>query len=158
MNALLMRYVFLLLISGFAVIAKADNVFLQGVTAYKNKDFLTAGRLFKQLAQQGQVDAQRYLGQMYDKGLGVPKNYDKAVTWYKQAAAQNDPAAQYHLGLKYDIGQGVPEDDMQAYIWFATAFNNGFEAAAAPLRILNKTMSTKDRQLALKQVAERTEQ
>jgi len=158
MCAFIVRYALLLMISGFVVAAKADDMFLQGLTAYKNKNYLDASRLFKQLAEQGRVDAQRYLGLMYDKGLGVPKNYDKAVSWYRRAATQHDSAAQYHLGLKYDIGEGVPEDDMQAYVWFAIAFNNGFEPAAGALRVLNKTMSTNDRQLALKQVVLTIEQ
>jgi len=158
MKALIVRFTVLLLLSGFVAAVKADDTFQQGLAAYQNKNYLTASRLFKPLAQQGRVDAQRYLGLMYDKGLGLPQDYHKAVTWYKRAASQHDSAAQYHLGLKYDIGEGVPEDDMQAYIWFAISFNNGFEPAAGALRVLNKTLSTQQRQLALKQVASQIEQ
>ncbi|MEG9862081.1 MAG: SEL1-like repeat protein [Parvularculales bacterium] len=32
--------------------------------------------------------AQFCMGWMYDKGRGVPQNYNRAVTWYRRAADQ----------------------------------------------------------------------
>lgn len=130
----------------------------QAISAYDNNDYKTASREFQKLAESGQVEAQRYLGQMYDKGLGVPQNFQKAISWYKRAAKQKDPAAQYHLGLKYANGHGVQEDQFKAYIWFAISFNNGFEMAADPLRVLNKSLSTRERQKALRVVVREMEQ
>jgi TPR repeat protein len=52
--------------------------------------------------------------------------------------------------VKYVNGYGVPVDQKLAYAWFAIAFNNGYEKAATPLRILNKTMSMAARQQALR--------
>ena len=127
------------------------------ITAYDNSDYKTASREFKKLAENGQVEAQRFLGQMYDKGLGVPQSYGKALSWYKKAAEQKDPAAQYHLGLKYANGHGVQENQIQAYIWFAISFNNGYELAADPLRVLNKSLSTRARQQALQVVVQKME-
>ena len=142
-------------------LANADNENSNNVTqaliAYRNNDYQTASREFKKLAENGQVEAQRFLGHMYDKGLGVPQNYQNAVSWYKRAAEQKDPAAQYHLGLKYANGHGVAENQLQAYIWFAISFNNGFEQAADPLRVLNKSLSTRERQQALQVVVQKME-
>jgi TPR repeat protein len=42
----------------------------------------------------GDVDAQRELGNWYLNGLGVPKNYEEAMKWYRKAAAQGDVVAQ----------------------------------------------------------------
>ena len=142
-------------------LAIADNDIANDVrlaiTAYKNSDYKTASKEFKKMAENGQVEAQRFLGQMYDKGLGVPQNYRKALSWYKKAAEQKDPAAQYHLGVKYANGHGVQENQLQAYIWFAISFNNGYEPAADPLRVLNKSLSTRDRQQALQVVVQKME-
>ncbi len=135
-----------------------NNTTSDAITAFRKNDYKTASREFKILAEKGQAEAQRFLGQMYDKGLGVPQNYSTAVTWYKMAAAQNDPAAQYHLGLKYANGHGVPENQIQAYIWFAISFNNGYEPAADPLRVLNRSLSTRQRQQALQIVVQKMEQ
>lgn len=151
--------VFLILMLTLSVPAAAarDDIFKRGLKAYNNSDYETAERLFKKLAEKGEPKSQRYLGQMYDKGLGVPQNYKKAVTWYRKAAEQKDPAAQYHLGVKYVNGHGVPLDAKTAYVWFAISFNNGFERAANPLRVLNKSLSTRDRQDALKLVSQKME-
>ena len=131
---------------------------VQALAAFRSNDYQTASREFKKLAENGQAEAQRYLGIMYDKGLGVSQNYQEAVSWYQRAAEQKDPAAQYHLGLKYANGHGVPEDQIQAYIWFVLSFNNGYEMAADPLRVLNKSLSTRERQQALRVVAQEMEQ
>ncbi|WP_455200015.1 tetratricopeptide repeat protein [Kaarinaea lacus] len=147
---------------GFALAHAEQNTardsVAQAILAYENNDYREANQAFKKLAESGQVEAQRYLGQMYDKGLGVPQNYQKAVSWYERAAKQKDPAAQYHLGLKYANGHGVKEDQFRAYIWFAISFNNGFELAADPLRVLNKSLSTRERQKALQVVVKEMEQ
>ncbi|WP_455220270.1 tetratricopeptide repeat protein [Kaarinaea lacus] len=128
------------------------------ISAFEANDYETARREFEALANQGQAEAQRFLGHMYDKGLGVPQDYDKAIEWYRKAAKQRDPAAQYHLGLKYANGHGVTESQKQAYIWFAISFNNGYEPAADPIRVLNKSLSTYERQEALKIVVQQMEQ
>ena len=53
--------------------------FQKAVTAYQNGDYLTAIRQFRDLAQQGDSDAQYNLGVMFDKGRGVTKSSDKAI-------------------------------------------------------------------------------
>ena len=52
------------------------------------RDYATALREFEPLAKQGHARAQTNLGWMYDKGLGVPQNYETAVKWYTLAAEQ----------------------------------------------------------------------
>jgi TPR repeat protein len=128
------------------------------MSAYSAGNYLTARRLFKEIARQGDPVAQRYLARMYDKGQGGMKNYEKAVEWYKKAAKQNDAKAQYFLGVKYANGHGVPVDEKLAYTWFAIAFQNGYEAAATSLKILNQTLSMADRQEALQLAAKKMTQ
>lgn len=123
--------------------------------AYENGDYQRASEIFTALAKSGEIESQTAMGFKYDKGLGVKQNYKKAVKLYLQAAERNDPVAQYHLGVKYVNGHGVPQNPFQAYIWFAIAFNNGNELAADPLRVLNQSLSTVDKQKALKVVAKK---
>src|SRR5262249_2222155 len=47
---------------------------VQGVNAYKLGDFATAVHELLPLAQQGQAEAQFYLGAMASKGWGVPQD------------------------------------------------------------------------------------
>jgi TPR repeat protein len=127
----------------------AEQGLQEAISAYNSENYLTARRLFKEIAHQGNPVAQRFLAQMYDKGQGGLQNYTKAVEWYKKAAKQNDSKAQYLLGVKYANGHGVPVDEKLAYTWFAIAFNNGYELAASPLKVFNQTLSMTVRQEAL---------
>ena len=76
---------------------------------------------FEKAAAQGNTNAQFYLGSLYEKGDGVPRNYAEATKWYEKAAVQGDADAQFSLGLMYATGDGVPQDDVRAYLWFTLA-------------------------------------
>ena len=49
---------------------------------------------FGKAAEQGDADAQYFLGEMCDLGLGVARNHAEAVFWYRKAAEQGNAAAQ----------------------------------------------------------------
>jgi len=93
----------------------------EGLIAYKQGDFATALHAFLPLAEQGDREAQFYLGTMYTKGWGVAPNPGEAARWYQQAAHQGVAEAQYNLGVLYTRGEGVPQDLVHAYLWLALA-------------------------------------
>lgn len=73
----------------------------------------------KKLAEQGDADAQGYLGVMYSKGEGgVLHDYKKAIKWFSKAAEQGSATSQFLLGTMYESGSGVPKDFVQAYKWY----------------------------------------
>ena len=98
----------------FANPAAADGL-RNGIRAFAAHDYVTAARIFTDLAPLGDARAQTYLGYMFAHGKGVPQNYMVAAGWYRCASQQGFPAAQYMLGLMYDKGQGVPQDYVIAY-------------------------------------------
>jgi len=59
-----------------------------GYKAYQAKDYATALKEWKPLAEQGDSSAQFGLGWMYDLGKGVLKDYKQAADWYRKAAEQ----------------------------------------------------------------------
>ena len=73
----------------------------KGITAYENKEYATALKLFRPLADDGDPEAQYYLGQMYENGQGVPTNKARAVVFYTLAIDQGNAEAQHNLGLMY---------------------------------------------------------
>ena len=77
----------------------AAGPFEDGNAAYDRKDYATALRFYRPLADQGHAEAQFNLGLMYSNGRGVPQDYAAAVSWYRKAADQGDAAAQFNLGL-----------------------------------------------------------
>jgi hypothetical protein len=88
------------------------------IVAYTIGDYQGAARLYRELAEQGDVEAQDRLGSMYNRGMGVPEDYAEAAKWYRKAAEQGYASAQYNLGNMYLSGDGVPQDYVQAYKWF----------------------------------------
>jgi hypothetical protein len=90
--------------------------------AWDRKDYATALRLSRPLAEQGNAVAQFYLGNMYLRGKGVPHDYAEARKWLRGAADQGYPRAQLFLGLMYGQGDaGVAQDYVQAYMWLKLA-------------------------------------
>jgi TPR repeat protein len=87
------------------------------LAAANERDFKTALREWRLLAEQGnaRAQAQAYLRLMHAEGDGVPKDYNKAVAWHRKATQQEDAAAQHNLGVMYVNGQGVPESSVVAY-------------------------------------------
>ena len=111
-----------------------------GLNALNKKNYATAHKLFLELAEQGNVDAQYNLGLMYGKGKGVKKDYRKAIKWWVLAANQGNGKAQTNLGWMYEIGIGVQKDAHKAAHWYQIASNQGIAKAQDKLNLLlNKT-------------------
>ena len=77
------------------------------------------------LAQQGDVEAQCYLGSLYYSGYGVDKNYSEALFWYNNAASRGNSTAQEILGYMYAYGKGVERDYNKAMYWYVKAAAQG---------------------------------
>ncbi len=58
-------------------------------------------------AEAGDPGAQGVLGDCYQYGWFVEKDYTKAVAWYEKAAEQGNAAAQRSLGWCWSQGKGV---------------------------------------------------
>ncbi|MGA7308048.1 MAG: hypothetical protein WBX05_03755 [Pseudolabrys sp.] len=61
--------------------------------AVKRRDYATAVRLNRPLAEQGNANAQYNLGTFYDNGLGVPQDKVRAYMWFSLSAAQGREGA-----------------------------------------------------------------
>jgi len=103
--------------------------FNEGLTAYMRGDYQLALKLWRPIAEQGNADAQRGLGEMYANGTGVTRDFVDAVKWYQLAAKQFDDKAQLELGSRYLAGEGVPQDIVLAHMWWNLAAARGNEAA-----------------------------
>ena len=54
--------------------------------------------LLTSLAEQGSEYAYLYLGWLYQNGLGVTQDHQKAQTWYRAVADTGSPIGQHYLG------------------------------------------------------------
>ena len=88
-----------------ALVVSAHGADLQsGLDAYERGDYEAALIQFRPLAEQGNAEAQLYLGIMYEYGKGVPWNPVQAFNWYRKAAESGHPKAQAQLGVCYRDG------------------------------------------------------
>jgi len=97
----------------------------QGRKAYINGDYETAYDILQPLAEDGDSEAQKMLGIMYDYGHGVEKNKQKALTWYLKSARQGQTAVQYQVGSKYFHGEDVEQNYRKAAEWWQRAASDG---------------------------------
>lgn len=101
----------------------------QSKDAYQRGDYPTALIGFRLLAEQGNVDAQYVLGEMYANGRGTQQDYREAAHWYRKASEQGDADAQFNLGVSYGNGLGVPKDEREAVNWYRKAAEQGHAIA-----------------------------
>lgn len=140
----------LLALPAAAQTSGAAKTYDEARAAYSKKDYATALRLFRHLAQRGNARAQDALGSMYARGEGVPRDKVEALQWFQMAEnerealkAYNDgnyatalrifrpladrgqTLAEYIIGLMYANGQGVPQDYAEAMKWHLKAAKQG---------------------------------
>jgi hypothetical protein len=96
-------------------------------------EYEATAKALRQSAEKGDASAQFRLGQLYDEGTGVPKDYGQAKEWFEKAAKQGHVGAQIDLGTLYLQGQGAPQSDQMALFWLSRAAEQGHALAFAKL-------------------------
>ena len=117
------------------------GAFEDGFAAAESKDYATAFKLWRPLAEQGDAVAKSNLGVMYRRGEGVTQDDKEALKWYRLAAAQGYASAQFNLGTMYDTGQGVPQDYAKAHMWYNLAGSTGDADGAKNRDLIAKEMT-----------------
>ncbi len=97
-------------------------------------------RLIQIMAVRGNAKAQRVLGIMYVKGVGVPVNFVRAEKWLLLAAEQGDGEAMHSLAELYTQGaDGVEKSEDRAVRYRQGAAVAGFEPTRSELARLLDT-------------------
>jgi len=124
--------------------------------AYDRADYRTSLNVWLPQAQEGDKEAQTYVGEIYEKGLGVPPDYAVAAVWYRKAAAQGHSRAQINLGFLYEKGLGVEKDPLQALSWYrqASGLKEAITLDTSSIRWDNAATDTQKELQALKQEVE----
>lgn len=89
----------------------------------------------KARAEAGDRTAMRSLGNRYQAGNGVPKNYDLMREWWERAAQAGNTTAMWDLGYYYLIGKYLDQDVARGVAWFDLAIENGNADAAFQLAL-----------------------
>lgn len=89
--------------------------------AYDRANYATSLKVWLPLAEKGDTLAQVYVGEIFEKGMGLPPDYATAAHWYRKAADQGSNRAQISLGFLYERGLGVNHDPVSALNWYRKA-------------------------------------
>jgi TPR repeat protein len=87
----------------------------------------------------GNPTAQVLLGQMHERGLGVPKNEKLAAGFYRKAAARGDLLAEVYLANLLANGRGVKKDEAEAVRRYRHAADKGLALAQTGLGAMYAT-------------------
>jgi len=97
--------------------------FEEGMNAYNDRDYKTAFNIFQVLAEGNNADALNLLGKLYEDGVGVGYDFEKALWHYRKAADQQHVGAQLNLGwLYYDQEERHNPESLH---WFRKAADQG---------------------------------
>lgn len=92
----------------------------------------SALKVWSEKAKGGDAEAQNYMGEIFEKGLGVEPDYRAAAGWYKKAAAQGYSRAQNNLAFLYEKGLGVKKNPLEAIQFYRAAAQLEDPIALAP--------------------------
>ena len=104
------------------------------LAAYQSGNYKEAARQFRPLADNGDTEAQYYLGYMHEKGQGVAKDQERMRKWYQRAADGGHAKAQYKVAVGYAFGlAGLQQSDEDAAKWLQQSAENGYKRAQKTL-------------------------
>ncbi len=115
-----------------------ESACIAGSIYFVREDYDSAAPHLESAAEEGYANAQFFLGRMYEDGLAVKKNTDKAIELYKKAMEGEQYSAANNLGRMYLDGDGVPMDYTKAYHYFEKAHEAGVGMASYNLGIMYK--------------------
>lgn len=124
--------------AAFAAPAACAQDFAAGVAAFQRGNYQTAIKNWMPLAEQGNAEAERNVGIMFQQGLGVPQSDTDAVFWYRRAAENGLARAQQNLGVMYEQGAGVPLNYTEAARWYRMAAQGGNMLAKLNLGVMRE--------------------
>ncbi len=81
----------------------------RGYAEFKMGHYASAKRIWEALDERNFSEAGFDLGILYEDGLGVTRDIDRALTYYRRSAMLGSPKAMFRLGVLYWLGApGVP--------------------------------------------------
>jgi TPR repeat protein len=96
-----------------------------GFLAAKSGDFSGALKILKPLADNGNKEAQHYIGNLFEFGRGVSQNFIEARKWYLLSAQQGHVTSQVNLGMLFSHGKGGSKNYKKANKWWQIAAEQG---------------------------------
>ncbi|MGI6782570.1 MAG: tetratricopeptide repeat protein [Acholeplasmataceae bacterium] len=137
-----------------------DNKLIDGIYYFENRKYLKAFSIFINLAKKNCETAQYYIGQIYNRGLGIKRNRREAFNWFLKSAERGYADSQYLIGLAYSkfrkdeddwvimagwnrknpVLPSIYPDNNLSMKWLIEAHRNGHTGAVFEVRQLFENM------------------
>ena len=114
--------------------ARAD--FGEGLAAYERGAYGIAFQEWLPLAEEGDAEAQFFLGFLYAEGRGVRQDIAEATRLFRKSAEKGHADGQFALGTLFEKGVGVPQSHGEAARWYRKAAEQGLASAQNNLGLL----------------------
>jgi Sel1 repeat len=98
----------------------------------------------RSLAEQGDVQAQLFLGRSYSHENSIEKHpdYQESMKWFKRASGQGSGEASAGIAELYEQGHGVPKSSKEAMVWWNLAAKQGYDQQELDVRCFTRTPRT----------------
>lgn len=110
-----------------------DPNFQEGLKNYKIKNYGVAKTYFDKGYVNNNAASYLFLGLIYENGLGVKEDFNKAYEHYNKSYHIGNYDAAYHIGYCYFYGLGVTKNIIQGYNWCKLAADYNYAQAMAEL-------------------------
>ena len=107
-----------------------------GRIAYMQGKFDESMRIWTPLAENGDPEAQVWVGSLFANGDGVDVSAEIAFSWYLRSAEGGNAQAQANIGAMYAMGKGIDQDMEKAVRWMRRAARNGDANAQFNMAVL----------------------
>jgi uncharacterized protein len=125
-------FIFLIIfVFGTPVIADYDDA----IYYYNSKQFKKSIKEFKKVVDNDLVEAKKKsdamynLAVIYDNGIGVDQNKEKALHWYKLASDSNHKIAQFNLAWMFYNGEKIEKNNFEAFKYYSLSAEQGYAKA-----------------------------
>lgn len=110
-----------------------DPNFKEGLKNYKIKNYGVAKTYFDKGIINNNAASYLFLGLIYENGLGIKEDFNKAYEHYNKSFHIGNYDAAYHIGYCYFYGLGVTKHITQGYNWCKLAAEYNYAQAMAEL-------------------------
>lgn len=93
----------------------------QAYSDFQAGHYESALKQYLTYANEGHAECQVFVGWMYERGIGIPRDLWKAEKWFRRAAENGSPQGAFYYG-RYILKHGTKEDSIA---WFQKAANQG---------------------------------
>lgn len=117
-------------------IASGEDAYQKAKNSFEAGHQSEAAKWLEVAVAKGHQAAQLPLAAMYRDGVGVDKDFERALSLFMSAAEYGYPSAQFSLGVMYRLGEGVERDYSEALKWYRMAAKQGDAEAQNSLGVM----------------------